>query len=312
MTDHDRIEALFTEGRITREQADELLHVLSGLEEETATDPAAPPEPPAPQDPPAPAGYAKPAEPDEPSEPAEPVGPKRPVEPDEAAGSTAGPAREAATSAATTALRPADKGQKWLELDLLAGNVRVQVDPGASEPMYRGEYRLEHTKDGMRIAQEGQGFLEGVLGGARTNDLDLRLPADWALRLNVKAGNVDITGPLRQLAGRVHAGDVDIEEVHAIDLRLSAGNLRTGLLLQPGKHRISSSAGNLHAKLLPGSSVTVDGRVQLGGIKADMPLEYTQRGLGATAHGRIGQGDGEAELKLRLSAGDLRIGWQNA
>jgi hypothetical protein len=207
-------------------------------------------------------------------------------------------------------------GCRWLELNLLAANVMVTVDPHISEPESDGDLMLEKTGTGMKVEQwprdSRQGFLDNILDGARMADLDLRLPATWALRLNLKAGNVDISGPLRQLAGRVHAGDVDVQEVHAIDLNISAGKVTAGLLLQQGKHRISSSAGDLNALLLPGSSVRIDGSVRIGNITSSAGLKRQSRGLGASINGSLGTAEPAAELELRLTTGDLRIDWKNA
>jgi hypothetical protein len=299
MTDSQRIEAMFEEGRLTREQADQLLQALSGFgetpeagEESQAAAPAA-------------AAHVA-------------------ATPAATANAAAAHAAETPAAAASDPARDAPRDPaaaqdgKWLDLKLLAGNVRVEVDPDITEPQSSGDFRLERTETGMRIDQwpqrSGQNIIDSILNGARMTDLDLRLPAGWSLRLDLKAGNVTIRGPLRQLAGRVQAGDVDVEEVHAIDLQLSAGNVRTGLRLQDGQHRISSSAGNLNAKLLPGSNVLVDGSVRIGSIKAMAPLTHEQRGLGAVTSGHLGANGPHdpARLELRLATGDLKIGQQNA
>lgn len=306
MTDDQRIEALFEEGRLTRQQADELLLALSGLDGDQPVQTVASAAAEKTSAEPAPAARAA-------ERPREPLALQRPFAP--AAGATA---RE---PAAVSGSKPA-AGQagsdlavpRWLDLSLLAGNITVTVDPGISEPESDGDLMLEKTETGMKVEQwprdSRQGFLDNILDGARMADLDLRLPASWALRLNVKAGNVDISGPLRQLAGRVHAGDVDVEEVHAIDLKLSAGNVTAGLLLQDGKHRISSSAGNLNTRLLAGSSVRIDGSVRIGNISSSDGLKRQSRGLGASISGSVGT-EPAAELELRLTTGDLKIEWQN-
>lgn len=200
-------------------------------------------------------------------------------------------------------------GLNWLDIDMLAGDITVKVDPQLKEPRSTGDGTLQPSPSGMLIRQwkrnSGRGFLDSILDSAQKAQVEVSIPADWGVRLDVKAGDMEFKGPLRQLTGRVQAGNITAEEIHAIDLDLSAGDFAAGLLLASGQHRISCSAGRSKIELLPGTSATVNGKVTIGNIKADPPFSTESRNLGATLSGAAG--GGAATLELRVVTGDLLV-----
>ncbi|HEX7005417.1 MAG TPA: hypothetical protein VF168_14630 [Trueperaceae bacterium] len=287
MDDRQRIEAMVEEGRITREEADRLLGVLDdidqaeqkleGMDAEVHSDPLPPRSPTA-----------------TPADPPIPPSPRR-----------ADGGREE---------RRLPEDIRWLEISLLAGDLQIEVSDSVTTPSAstsgRSHTELERTDDGFRLGgssgNRGDNFLERMMSRIARDDTRVVIPADWGLRMNMKAGDVEIHGPLRFLAGHLLAGDLDADEVHGLDLDISAGDIDLGLLLDEGRHRLHAIAGDVRVRLLNGCDVRVSGKVNIGDLS--LPEEWTMKnkGLGASFEHSLGQG--RAELTLDLGTGDLDVG----
>lgn len=293
MDDRQRIEALAEEGKITREEADRLLGVLDeidGTEQELN-------------------GVGEVAK----AEGGNGVG-----------GSSRAPAATGAAATSTysepapaSSVRPSGhvsgpgKGQT-VEVKLLAGNLRIEVDPALDTPVAnddeRGEVDLEKIDDGYRLggaAAEGS-VLERMVSRLSRRDVHLSVPEGWGVRLDMKAGDVSVRGPLAFLSGQLLAGDLDADELHGVDLTVKAGDVDFTLLLTDGQHRIQAVAGDLDLRLLPSSDVSVKARVNVGDLSTPEDWRRKARGLGYGVEHSLGTG--RAAFNLELATGDLTIG----
>ena len=348
MDDRERIEAMAAEGRITREEADRLLGVLDdidqaeqqleGVDVQVRSDPLPPQTaPPARESEPAP----RPGYPGQTPAGIDPEQASAGVDPEYASASAnsgqgsaganpegipavpdpvqapAGPGREQAPPApdrdgsASRQESRLPEGVRWLELDLLAGDLDIEVSDSATLPTATGhdggQIELEETAAGYRLGggQRGDNFLERLMSGFTRGEVRVVIPREWGLQLKMKAGDITIQGPLRYLAGHLLAGDLDAPEVHGIDLNVSAGDIDLGLLIDEGRHRIHAVAGDVNVRLLPGSNARVSGRVNIGDLSVPKRWTFKSKGIGASFEHTLGQG--RAELALDLGTGDLDI-----
>lgn len=215
--------------------------------------------------------------------------------------------RRSADTESSTTQPPADLN--WVHIDMLAGDLDVRVDESLSEPEAEGDAVFDRDGDDYRLQKEPMetagDWVEQLVARFKTHDLKLRIPAGYGLNLHMKAGDVKLTG-LPYLRANLLAGDLKADELRGVDLSMSAGDVSLGLRLKEGHHRIAATAGDVRVKLLPGSSVRIDGAVSIGKASLKGPFEQTPKGIGERFTGIFG--DGSAELKLKLSAGNLRLG----
>lgn len=262
MTDNERIEALHSEGRITREQADML---LAALEEQDA--------------------FAAEAE----------------------AEAEAGPA-SAATELVADELR-------WLELSALGGDFDIEVRAGLTAPVSEDGY-ITLTSDGAKVAlaeddndDPNRNFIDRLLDriSSNTGRLSVQLPAGWGVKLNVKGGDIDITGPIAALRGHLMAGDLKVTETAQLDLTLNAGEAEIGLRASSGEHRLRVHVGSAEVRVLPGSSLDVSATVNVGNVTSNRLSSSQVSVVGSAARGRIGGTGAAGTLNVSVATGDARI-----
>ncbi|MFN2323410.1 MAG: hypothetical protein ABR510_10695 [Trueperaceae bacterium] len=208
-----------------------------------------------------------------------------------------------AAHAASDAIAIAPDGTRWLRIALAAGDLDVQaadVDAPTLDEDADGRVRLEATADGARLFADPQ---RGFLGRYTPAEARVRVPRAWGIDLDVKAGDLDVRD-VPFIAGNVLAGDVEVRGARGLDLTCLAGDVSIALAPTEGRHRLVVRAGDVSVRLLPGSDVSVEGRVSVGDASA-RGLERERRGLGAVVHGRIGSG--RAQLAIELGAGDLEV-----
>jgi len=294
MNDADRIRALRDEGRIDDAQAQRLLQALDAISAEEAVSAPPPSRPTGPDAPPE--GQAPPA-PDAPSAVQAPPAP-------------AGAARPGASEPppAVDALADVDR---WARIELFACALEAEIDPSISAPALdarMGEVRLEDTESGWRIVQGGprEGtWLERLVDGVRGTRVHLRLPPRTGVDLDVKAGDVELSG-VPALRGRLMAGDLDARDLRAVDIAVNAGDLDLRLDPAPGLHRVRLSVGDAEVRLPQGADVRVEGHVSIGDANASAPFGTERKGMVAESiEGVMGQG--RATLRVDVGTGDLDV-----
>jgi len=278
MTEQERIEALVEEGRITREQTDSLLAVLAETAEAEA-------------------------ETESVSREAEELG----------GGQHDAEASEAWKDSPLPAGTPDGDG-KWLDVRQLAGSVRITALEGLAEPELK-DGALDIHAGGARYQQWGNGnstgFLDRLLGGVEQSDALISIPAGWGVRLDARAGEVTISGRVGRVEGQVSAGECRIEEATGIDLGVGAGEVRAGLRLAEGEHRVNVKVGSMRLDFLPGTDVEVQAKAAIGSVRG-VPTSGREWGPGSNGKGRISvppvAGGGSARLDARVTTGDVRLG----
>mgnify|MGYP001466618310 CR=1 FL=1 len=321
MTDRQRIEQMATEGRITRAEADRLLQVLDeldGLDRDVGSVERAAAE--AQQS--AGAGGAAPVANDQPAAGEAGAGY------DEAYGAAAYGADAPNTATRSDADAAAPGGHfgasaagtyghgpsavTWLDIDLFFGDVDIVVDPQATEPRVTldgaGSVELQRTSRGYGLGttdNANDSFLDKILGNFRRGDTNIILPPDFGLNLRIKAGDISVHGALAALTGTVAAGSIDVDEVHGIDLTVSAGDIDLGLRLAGGQHRLTAAAGDLNVRLLDGTDAQLSGRVSMGSLS--LPDGWPQYAQGLGSHFEHTLGNGTGSLRVELGTGDLDI-----
>lgn len=340
MSDIERIHALRDAGHITPEEAERLIGVLNELDEvpeggssEAMAD--------APSAAPAPADVPAPAEPPRP--PAAPavddvdgVGSVGNVgaavaasvrsaarEAAAAVREAAGAARQASSQARESAgharastgaagaaagapIELAPAGTRWCAIELTAADLSVVADDIA-EPVVQGDDEqkliVTPTDDGIRVTSERGWSVDRWMGRSTSLDVHVRLPRDWGIALDLKAGDADVEG-VPYVRGRMLAGDLSVRNAASVDLSKAAGDLTVSFRPTQGRHRISAKAGDVDVHLLPGSDATIEASVSMGDLHAP-GFEVDDRMVGAQARGRVGAG--QARVEVRLTAGDLNV-----
>lgn len=291
MNDYERIEALHSEGRITRDQADQLIsaldasnaaeHEVDGIREQSTR----------------------------------PNGDNGPAQPASVASeipaihrSQAGEMWESSDNGGL------DPAHKWLEVNAFTGDVDVRVNPELTEPRIK-EGPIEMTERGARVApfeakDDGvpRNFFDRMIDGFKQADMDIEIPAGWAVSFDVKGGDVDIRGPVAAVSGHLRAGDLSITDTQAADVTVTAGEADVGLRASSGEHRVTVRVGQANIQILPGSSLEVEGSVNIGDLKV-RGLDAVSRGLGHWAKGHLGNSPvaGTGKLNASVVTGDLNI-----
>lgn len=290
MNDFERIEALFNEGRITREQADQLISALDASAEAErevagldAGQPLAAAVPAAPES----VRFSK---------------------------SDSNGVHSAHGSAGAAANGSLSRAYRWLEVSAFTGDLDITVNPELTEPRIK-DGNLIPTEHGVRVApweerDDGvpRNFIDRMIDGFRQSDMDVEIPAGWAVSFDVKGGDIDVRGPVAAVSGQLQAGDLTVTETAAADLTVTAGEADIGLRAASGEHRVVVRVGKAKIRLLPGSSLEVEGSVSIGDLKAS-GLSPVDRGLGGWASGHLGGGtaDNAGKLTASVVTGDLHI-----
>jgi hypothetical protein len=305
-----RIEAMRDAGTVTPDEAERLIAVLREIAgAESEIDAIGAPEPAA-AAPTVPAAHAAaaPAGPAAPDPPPAPTPPRPPDRPQEAAPPPPPPppprASESAATAggAAAAVGATAHARRWIRVANLAGDVTVRGGDVA-EPELQGDHphvKIERDGDGWVVRTTRTGWFER----SWQSDIDVTVPRDMGVHLDVKAGEVRVHDVIA-VAGRMLAGDLEIDGAEAIDLHKSAGDLDARVRLTRGTHRIRASAGDVDVTLLRGSDVTVRANVTMGDARGGTGFTSTRGGMGASVEGTVGAGT--ATLAVQLSAGDVLI-----
>lgn len=209
----------------------------------------------------------------------------------------------------------------WLRIDFMAGDVRVWADDALSEPVIdEGKLRLERSGDDFVVSAadakppKPAGTLLEDMGGwlskmtSRIGDVSVRVPPRYGVELKSKAGDIEVSG-VAFLKAELLAGDVDICDVGGLELSATAGDIDISFAPQGGKHRIEATAGDVDIRLAAASSVSVNANVGMGEIDVlrqdGGEVTKTSSMTGEASSFKVGAG--AAQLDISLSAGELDI-----
>lgn len=185
---------------------------------------------------------------------------------------------------------------QWVRVISTSGDVRINVDPELVAPIAYGD-------DGALPITKPNGKLNVV---AVSEDLELSLPRNYGVMLDVRSGDVEIEQGV--VIGQVLSGDVRLEAVKGVIMTVMSGDVHANLRLTTGKHAIKVMSGDANIHLLPGSSVRVEGSVRSGDIHLDgKDHKFTHVGYLGQRRFNAAVGKAEAELELSAMSGDVRL-----
>lgn len=208
------------------------------------------------------------------------------------------------------------EGERSCSVNLPAAELIVTV-ADVPEPHCEGdEVVLVATPEGVRVEAKRLGLVEGWIGRSFKRPLALTLPPAWALNVDLKAGSVRSSG-VATVRGRVLAGSWEVHGASFVDLSSLSGHVTVTLRPQRGEQRIEVGAGDAHLTILPGSSVSLEARVDVGSIDgaAHEAIKIEPGRVGARWSQRFGDAPGDAEgdadggakLDVRIKAGRLTL-----
>ena len=149
------------------------------------------------------------------------------------------------------------------------------------------------AEGGALVAQE-EGYL--LRFGLRERGR-LWVPEGSPVRLEAKGSNLEFSQVA--LTGVAHGCNLEAEGLLGLDLRLVAGNLEAGLLLQEGSHRLDLRAANSELRLLQGSDLLLEVEARLSSLEVE--------GAWSRAPSGYRLGEGRAVLRVRAFASNLEV-----
>jgi hypothetical protein len=182
---------------------------------------------------------------------------------------------------------------RWLAVRCLSGDVSLRTEAGLTQPkIIEGGQAQKKENGDLRIF---------CIAG----DVEVVLPEDYGVRLDVLAGDLTATG-VAYVKGRVWAGDARLEEVRGVNLLVMAGEAQAGLLLTENEHSLEVWSGDANVEILPGSSVKTKGSILAGDKRVETHDPNAYKSIDNRNFEVITKG-GTAQLNISLKAGDLSL-----
>jgi hypothetical protein len=189
------------------------------------------------------------------------------------------------------------KDLTWINVKAISGDVNIQVDAGLSKPVVEGDdgplpvYMPENSNGKDKLSIE-----------SLDEDLDITLPENYGVILEVKSGDVSIEDCF--VAGKVLSGDVSLENIKGLQLTVMSGDVDGNFQLRDGTHSLEVASGDVSLIFQEGSSLTFQGNVQAG----DTTIRHSKGDLNhenMSFEGTVGSGD--ADFLIVVQSGDLNI-----
>ena len=182
---------------------------------------------------------------------------------------------------------------RWLAIRCLSGDVSLKTQAGLSEPkIIEGGQAQKKENGDLRLF-------------SLSGDVEVLLPEDYGVRLDVLSGNLTATG-VAYVKGRVWAGDARLEEVRGVNLLVMAGDAYAELLITENEHNLDVWAGDVNVEILSGSSVTTKGFTLAGDKRIETHDPNAFKSID-NQHFEVITKGGTAQLFLSLKAGDLSL-----
>jgi DUF4097 and DUF4098 domain-containing protein YvlB len=196
-------------------------------------------------------------------------------------------------------------------IDVVAGDIRiiasdradtvVQVRPSdvGHEPDVRAaeQTRVEMTTSGLLIKgpRQRSASLRNKVGSV---DVSVELPAGSPVRADAALGVVRASGVLGECRVKTSAGDIEVEQSGAADLRCSAGSITADRVA--GDAEISSGSGRIRVGEIDGTAAikNANGDIWVGHITGDLRMH--------TANGDVTVGRADAGVNASTATGAVR------
>lgn len=199
---------------------------------------------------------------------------------------------------------------RWIHVDVKAGSVHITADPSINEPSVqttgRGEVELKRVGQDWEVAfRPKRGHWSGNLLSADVH-MDLRIPADYGINLDGKAGMVTIED-VPYLKGSMAAGTLDARKLDGFNLEVKAGTLRLAACLRQGQHHLDMKAGTAHLILASASDVSITGEVKVGTVELKGPFTRQNNFIGSSFRGTVGAGTASLEVSQKAGTFTLEV-----
>ncbi|MEZ4632978.1 MAG: hypothetical protein R2880_20080 [Deinococcales bacterium] len=207
----------------------------------------------------------------------------------------------------------------WFRLHLNVSNATIRVRDDLKHPLVNGE-TLEISPEGYAVSAFskkkfkfawGQVNIQGDRGKREDetsfllDDLDIELPRDVGLWLELAAGQVHASG-LCYLKGRASGSQLILKEVRGLDLDVNAGQFEATLDLSPGMHRLQGNAADIQLSSL--GPLNIRGRAVMSGLDVPEGIEVRTKLVKSEFWGVLGDWqEGGAGLGLELRASKLSL-----
>ncbi|PYE51171.1 DUF4097 family beta strand repeat-containing protein [Deinococcus yavapaiensis] len=191
-------------------------------------------------------------------------------------------------------------------------NGSVTVTSGSKRPTVTAEVRGEAE---MSVAREGatlvvRGVKKNVWAMNRGVSFRLALPKDIVLNLESSNGDIEVTGPAKDVTAKTSNGSVDVRAAHG-ELRAETSNGRVTIedvaLAADSQNVVVSSNGSVRIRGLEAEGgLNVTGKTSNGSLVVNLPtFEVDTERHAFTAH-KVGRG--AATLNVETSNGSLDVG----
>jgi hypothetical protein len=177
------------------------------------------------------------------------------------------------------------------------------------DALERVRVTAEQEDDAIRVAVHQPTTMNGA--HLVTVALAIEVPAQCALKLNLDAGNVKITGVTSEISGRIDAGNLTARDVTFLDrseARVDAGNVTIeGALGEGAALDIRVDAGAVRLTLPRETDAILDASVDAGSIAvAGWNVEQKRELMSARARGPLTAG-AHGALRVKVDAGAIRL-----
>jgi hypothetical protein len=211
-------------------------------------------------------------------------------------------------------------GISRVRIDARVRSVVVTGDPDVATAVAEGPHLLDWDGDTLVISEDhahpdgfqfdwqDRPFRIRGRDMLRARTLRVRMHPALALDASVSAGALTVRGVHAPIAAVVSAGSARLEEFDGpLALSVSAGSVTARGRLAEGQSRIECDAGSVNLGLLPGSSVTIHARSDLGRVSLPGSELGDNRGwfLGGVQEATVG--GGRAELDIRVNMGAVSV-----
>ncbi|MFC5848480.1 hypothetical protein [Deinococcus petrolearius] len=140
---------------------------------------------------------------------------------------------------------------------------------------------------------------------AEVNGGVVRTGRALALKAEVNGGNLSAGEVEGHTELRINGGTLSLAGARSLNASVNGGNLTWAGELRGGDHHVELNAGNVSLHLREGSSLRLEADVTLGALRTDFP---TRKSGGFMASHHAGQlGDGAARLTCQVTAGQLSV-----
>ncbi len=185
----------------------------------------------------------------------------------------------------------------------LVGAVRAQTAGGSIKVGRIDGAVWARTAGGSIEVARASGTIEADTAGGSVTIGEANTKVD----VRTAGGSIDLGKVGGAVRAHTSGGSIRLEEARGqVDVSTSGGSIRAALSGTPEEDcRFETSAGSIELSLPAGASADVDARASAGTVACDLPVTVRGEVRRSSLEGRLG--DGGKLLKLRTSAGNIRI-----